>query len=159
LQADAEQIGFMRRAIEIACENVKNNGGPFGALVVKDGQIIAESGNSVVEDADPTAHAEVNAIRKACKALGTHQLDGCEIYSSCEPCPMCLSAIYWARIDRLYFSASKLDAEDAGFLDRFIYDEIALPITERGLKSEQIELENSCNPFKEWGADDTKQEY
>lgn len=149
----------MQRAIEIACKNVKNNGGPFGAVVVKNGRIIAEAGNSVVEDSDPTAHAEINAIRKACKQLGAHFLEGCEIYSSCEPCPMCLSAIYWARIETLFFAASKHDAENAGFLDRFIYDEISLEIHERKLKTIQLNTETASHPFKHWEDENNKQSY
>ena len=100
---------FMLEAIRVANENIENQGGPFGAVIVKDGKIIAASGNSVTTDNDPTAHAEVNTIRKACKQLGTFNLEGCEIYSSCEPCPMCLSAIYWAHIDKLYYATTKDD--------------------------------------------------
>src|ERR1700757_2669307 len=116
---------FMQEAIELSVNNVKSGrGGPFGAVVVKDGRIIAVSANSVTSTNDPTAHAEVNAIREACRALGTFQLDGCEIYTSCEPCPMCLGAIYWARPDRVYFAATAGDAAATGFDYSFLYEEL-----------------------------------
>ena len=115
---------IMQRAIDLASESVKKGGGPFGAVVVKDGKVIAESANSVTPDNDPTAHAEVNAIRLACKKLGTFMLDGCEIYASCEPCPMCLGAIYWAHIKTIYYAGTRSDAAKAGFDDDFIYREI-----------------------------------
>ena len=111
---------FMREAIRISGENVRNGGGPFGAVIVKNGEIIARGANYVVRNCDPTAHAEVCAIRAACQALGTFNLTGCEIYSSCEPCPMCLSAIYWARLDRLYFAGTRCEAAEAGFDDALI---------------------------------------
>jgi tRNA(Arg) A34 adenosine deaminase TadA len=116
---------FLLRAIELANANIKNGtGGPFGAVVVKDGAIIAESGNTVTCDNDPTAHAEVNVIRAACKILGHFQLEGCQLYTSCEPCPMCLGAIYWARPDAVYYAATQKDAAHGGFDDAFIYHEI-----------------------------------
>ena len=119
---------FMREAIRLAVENVKQGtGGPFGAVVVKEGKIIAACANTVTPDCDPTAHAEVNAIREACRKLDTFQLGGCEIYASCEPCPMCLGAIYWARPSRVYYASTKEDAALAGFDDSLIYKEIALP--------------------------------
>lgn len=114
---------FLKRAIALAQESIKNGGGPFGAVIVKNGEIIAETSNSVTKDLDPTAHAEVNCIRQACKKLNTFILDGCEIYASSEPCPMCLSAIYWAHIDKIYFAATKEDAAYGGFDDDFIYKE------------------------------------
>mgnify|MGYP000793825120 FL=1 len=123
---------FMEEAIRLAVENVeKGKGGPFGAVIVKDGQIVAACGNTVTPDNDPTAHAEVNVIRTACRQLGTFQLTGCEIYCSCEPCPMCLGAIYWARPESVYYACTKEDAAEAGFDDSFIYKEIALPEAER----------------------------
>src|SRR5277367_4173438 len=116
----------MRRAIALATENVlPGRGGPFAALVVRDGVVIAEAANSVTTTNDPTAHGEINAIRKACATLGTFTLAGCEIYSSCEPCPMCLAAIYWARLDAIYYGSGQQDAARAGFDDAFLYKEIA----------------------------------
>lgn len=154
-----KQKQFMARAIQLAHDNIGVHGGPFGAVIVKDGEIVAEAGNSVVTTHDPTAHAEVNAIRKACATLETHDLEGCEIYSSCEPCPMCLSAIYWARLDRLYFAASKYDAENAGFRDKFIYDEINLEIDDRNLKTVQINLDNATAPFQRWDDFENREDY
>ena len=114
---------FMRKAIELSIENVKNGGGPFGAVIVKDGEIVATGVNRVTANHDPTAHAEVSAIRAACQKLGTFDLSGCEIYTSCEPCPMCLGAIYWAHLDKIYYGNNKTDAARIGFDDSFIYDE------------------------------------
>ena len=123
-----KQSEFMQEAIQLSIENVKSGkGGPFGAVIVKDGKIIARGANGVTSTNDPTAHAEVVAIRNACKELGTFQLDGCEIYTSCEPCPMCLGAIYWARPDRMYFANTKKNAADINFDDQFIYEELELP--------------------------------
>jgi guanine deaminase len=142
---------FMNRAIELAQFSIENNfGGPFGAVIVKDGVIIGEGFNRVTTNNDPTAHAEVVAIRDACKNMGSFQLEGCEIYSSCEPCPMCLGAIYWARLSVLYFSASKDEASDAGFDDSFIYNEIALPYSERKIQSIQIHSEHTKSVFEKW---------
>lgn len=125
---------FMEEAIRLAVENAKNGtGGPFGAVIVKDGKVIAACGNSVTSDNDPTAHAEVNAIREACRKLGVFQLEGCEVYASCEPCPMCLGAIYWARPAKVYYASTKEDAALAGFDDSFIYKEIALPEAGRSI--------------------------
>ena len=114
---------FMREAIRLANESVENGGGPFGAVIVKDGVIVAGSSNSVTKDNDCTAHAEVNTIRQACKKLNTFDLSGCVIYTSCEPCPMCLGAIYWAHLDRIYYANNREDARDIGFADDFIYEE------------------------------------
>ena len=123
---------LMLRAIELAERNAASvTGGPFGAVVVKDGKVIAEASNTVTVDNDPTAHAEVNAIRKACAALGTFDLSGCELYTSCEPCPMCLAACYWAHIDKVYYAADREDAAAAGFDDSDIYREVALPVDGR----------------------------
>ena len=141
---------FMLEAIRVANENIENEGGPFGAVIVKDGEIIAASGNSVTIDNDPTAHAEVNTIRKACKRLGTFNLEGCEIYSSCEPCPMCLSAIYWAHIDKLYYATTKDDAASIGFDDSFIYHELTLKPEERRVHAEQHDREVALEPFNIW---------
>lgn len=144
---------FMKKAISLAVENVKHqSGGPFGAVIVKDGKIIASSGNTVVPDNDPTAHAEVNAIRRACKALGTFQLTGCDIYTSCEPCPMCLGAIYWARLERVYYACTKDDAADGGFDDSFIYKEIALNGPERTIPFENHRECGAGEEFRLWKA-------
>ena len=129
---------IMRRAIALSEESVKQGGGPFGAVIAKDGEIIAEASNSVTIDNDPTAHAEVNCIRKATRRLGSFDLAGCEIYTSCEPCPMCLGAIYWAHLSHLYFAGTKTDAAEAGFDDAFIYQELPLPISERHLPTEAM---------------------
>jgi guanine deaminase len=141
----------MREAIRRAVENVTSGrGGPFGAIVVKDGRVIAAGINLVTSLNDPTAHAEVSAIREACSALGTFQLTGCELYTSCEPCPMCLGAIYWARPDRVYFGATASDAAEAGFDDSFIYDELKLAHQERKIPFMQMMREEGNEPFREW---------
>src|SRR3954465_5375799 len=133
-----ENESFMREAIRLSVENVEQGkGGPFGAVIVKDGKIIASGTNQVTATNDPTAHAEVVAIRKACKALKSFQLEGCEIYCSCEPCPMCLGAIYWARPDKISYASSKQDGGSVHFDDQFIYDEIALPPDKRKLFTNQ----------------------
>lgn len=150
---------FMKLAIDLSIKNIENGGGPFGAVIVKDGEIIAASANSVTIDNDPSAHAEVNAIREACKKLQTFDLSGCEIYSSCEPCPMCLGAIYWARIDKLYFANTKEDADAIGFSDNFIYDEIAKPYSQRNLKTENFLREEAIKAFEIWAKTENKIEY
>lgn len=151
---------FMKEAIRIAVENVeKGVGGPFGAVVVKNGEIIASCGNSVTPDNDPTAHAEVNAIRKACRKLGDYQLEGCEIYSSCEPCPMCLGAIYWARPHRVYFASTKEDAAKAGFDDSLIYKEITMPEADRSIPFLKQEDSRAGEEFRLWNASGEKVEY
>ena len=142
---------FIERAIELAEANVDNNGGgPFGAVVVKNGEIIAEGSNQVTSSSDPTAHAEIEAIRAACEKLQSHQLDDCIIYSSCEPCPMCLGAIYWARPLALYYAASRHDAADAGFDDSLIYEEFNRTDAERKIKTRRIVSDRSAMPFKKW---------
>lgn len=151
---------FMQMAIDLGQKNVEQgNGGPFGAIVVRDGEIIATGANSVTQLNDPTAHAEITAIRNACKKLDDYQLNECEIYSSCEPCPMCLGAIYWARPKALYFAADKHDAAHAGFDDSFIYDEIKQPISQRKIISRQIAHEDRLKPFYAWDQSETKEEY
>ena len=150
----------MKEAIELSINNVKSGkGGPFGAVVVKDGKIIARGANSVTSSNDPTAHAEVNAIREACKVLNTFQLDDCEIYTSCEPCPMCLGAIYWARPSKVYYANTKADAAEINFDDDFIYKEIAKPLNERNLKFIQMSREEALVAFKEWANKNDKIEY
>lgn len=150
---------LMSKAISIAESNLSTGGGPFGALVVRDGYIISEGSNLVTVENDPTAHAEVVAIRRACQSLGTFDLSGCEIYASCEPCPMCLSAIYWARLDKLYFAASRQDAAKAGFDDSDIYQQVALDIEERRLSSERLLAFESGAPFDAWAKLEGKTEY
>ena len=150
----------MQEAIRLSIENVTSGkGGPFGAVIVKDGQIIARGANEVTSSNDPTAHAEVVAIRNACKALGTFQLDGCVIYTSCEPCPMCLGAIYWARPDKMYFANTKKDAADILFDDQFIYDEIEIPYENRKLVTEQMMREEALEAFQLWSQSVKKIEY
>jgi tRNA(Arg) A34 adenosine deaminase TadA len=151
---------FLKRAIELAQENVKKGqGGPFGAVIVKDGKIIAEGTNLVTSSNDPTAHAEIVAIRNACKELGTFQLSDCEIYSSCEPCPMCLGAIYWARPKRLIFAATRQEAAQAGFDDEFIYQEVSKSIEQRQLPTQQLPIEERMKPFEEWNNTNNKIPY
>ena len=151
---------MMREAIRLSIENVESgNGGPFGAVVVKDGRIIARGSNQVTSTNDPTAHAEVVAIRKACEVLGSFQLDGCEIYTSCEPCPMCLGAIYWARPDRIYYANTKSDAAEINFDDQFIYEELERPISERKLFTEQMLRDEAIVAFQKWSESTDKMEY
>lgn len=151
---------FMSKAIELAEENVKTlNGGPFGAVVVKDGKIVGVGSNKVTVNNDPTAHAEIVAIRDAAKNLGTFDLTGCEIYSSCEPCPMCLGAIYWARFNKLYYAATKDDAAKADFDDSFIYKEFALPKEERSILAVQMMRETAVKVFEEWNKAENKIPY
>ena len=142
---------FMQRAIELAEEGMDSNaGGPFGAVVVKDNEIIAEGYNCVTSTNDPTAHAEIIAIRKACRKLGSFQLDGCAIYSSCEPCPMCMGAIYWARPKKVFYACNREDAAEIDFDDQFIYDELAKEAGERQIEFVQIMREEALPVFKQW---------
>ncbi len=150
---------FMREAIRLSRESVKKGGGPFGAVIVKDGKIIAAASNKVTQDNDPTAHAEVSAIRDAAKKLNSFNLSGCEIYTSCEPCPMCFGAIYWARLDKLYFANTKQDAKNIGFDDSFIYDEINLPYEKRKIPNIQLLQNEAIEAFKDWEAKEDKTEY
>ena len=150
---------FMQRAINLSIENVGNGGGPFGAVIVKDGEIVAEGVNRVTANNDPTAHAEVCAIRAACQHVGSFKLDGCEIYTSCEPCPMCLSAIYWAGIRRIFYGNTKKDAEAINFGDNFIYDEIAKPYSERSIPTEQMMHDEAQEAFRAWEEKEDKVEY
>ena len=151
---------FLQLAIDTALDNIKsNNGGPFGAVIVKDGMLIAKSPNTVTSSNDPTAHAEINAIRLACKELNTFDLSGCEIYSSCEPCPMCLSAIYWARIYKVYYAADRFDAQKAGFDDSFIYNEISISEKERSIYMENAMHKEGQMPFELWQETENKTKY
>jgi len=147
-------------AIALSEQNVKKTlGGPFGAVIVKDGKLIARSANKVTQLNDPTAHAEVSAIRKACKKLNTFDLTGCVIYTSCEPCPMCLGAIYWARISLVYYANTKRDAADIGFDDQFIYDELDLSMHQRKLPIVQLMRDEAQQAFRHWTASGMKIEY
>lgn len=151
---------FMARAIELSIENVRSGqGGPFGAVVVKDGKIIAEGANCVTSTNDPTAHAEIIAIRKACAKLGVFELIDCEVYTSCEPCPMCLGAIYWARLSRVYFASTALDASKAGFDDSLIYREIAKPHSERKIPMIQTMRDEALEAFGAWERQLNKRPY
>lgn len=157
-KADHEK--FMRIAIGLSEQNVKQSaGGPFGAVIVKDGEIVAQSANQVVTLNDPTAHAEVSAIRLACQRLGTYNLEGCTIYTSCEPCPMCLGAIYWAHIDTIYYGNTKTDAAAIGFDDDFIYREFALPPADRKLRIESLLSDEAIAAFKLWQTTESKAGY
>ena len=151
---------YMQEAIKLSIEKMQAGfGGPFGAVVVKDGKIIARGFNNVTSSNDPTAHAEVDAIRKACKELGTFQLDDCELYTSCEPCPMCLGAIYWARPKVVYYGNTKIDAANIGFDDQFIYDEIEKPLAGRSIPMIQFMAEEALDGFKKWEEKANKIEY
>ncbi len=155
-----QQKKFMREAIRLSMENVQSgNGGPFGTVIVKNGKIIATGVNEVTKSNDPTAHAEMIAIRNACEKLNSFQLDGCDIYCSCEPCPMCLGAIYWARPKSIYFANSKKDAAKINFDDNFIYQEIKLPIHERKLTITQLLRDEAQSVFLQWQESENKIEY
>ncbi|WP_432712056.1 nucleoside deaminase [Pedobacter sp.] len=151
---------FMRIAIELAEKNVLESiGGPFGAVVVKDGEIIAQSGNCVTATNDPTAHAEISAIRLACTKLNNFDLTGCVIYTSCEPCPMCLSAIYWSRMATVYYANTKNDAANIGFDDQFIYEELEKPMAERSLPVIQLMRDEAQQAFTLWSQSPMKTDY
>jgi guanine deaminase len=150
---------FMKRAIALAHENIRAGGGPFAAVVVKNGCIVAQGANQVTATNDPTAHAEVVAIRAACKALETFQLTGCDLYTSCEPCPMCLGAIYWARPARVFYAGTANDAARAGFDDAFIYDELKLPHPVRHIPMSQLLHEEGTGVFRAWIAKSDKTPY
>ncbi len=150
---------FMRKAIALSIENIQNGGGPFGAVIVKDGKIVATGINRVTANTDPTAHAEINAIRKASKKLGTFDLTGCEIYTSCEPCPMCLGAVYWAHLDKMYYGNTKADARNIGFNDSFIYDEIELKPEDRQVKTVQLLSGEAIKAFEIWANTENKVAY
>jgi guanine deaminase len=151
---------FMELAIDLAMNNVVTGaGGPFGAVVVKHGKVIAAAANSVTATNDPTAHAEVMAIRQACQALGTFQLDGCDIYTSCEPCPMCLGAMYWARPAMVYYANTRAHAAEAGFDDAFIYDEVGFDPGSRTLKMERLSLPKALEHFDFWVSSQSQVKY
>ena len=150
---------FLQQAIRMAVENVHRGGGPFAALVVKGGMVIASGCNEVTRRNDPTAHAEIMAIREACRTLGSFQLTGCDVYSSCEPCPMCLGAIFWARPERVFFAATRDDAAAAGFDDTLIYQQVSLPQAERAVPMIHLIDPQSARPFQEWANLPQKEEY
>ena len=150
---------LMKKAIELSIGSVNGGGGPFGAVIAREGEIIAEASNSVTIDNDPTAHAEVNAIRRAARKLGSFDLSGCEIYTSCEPCPMCLGAIYWSHIDKIYYANTRKDAAEIGFDDDFIYQEIALPLEKRRKPIEEFIRSEALEAFELWKAKDDRTEY
>ena len=154
-----EDRKFMKMACDLASENIDRGGGPFGAVIVKDGEVIAAAGNSVTLDNDPTAHAEVNAIRKACSLTRNFKLDGCVVYSSCEPCPMCLSALYWAGVSRIYYGNTAADADRISFGDDFIYKEIERPHLERAIPCIHMEGTTAIDSFNKWAAKEDKIEY
>ena len=149
----------MREAIKLASDSVRRGGGPFGAVIVKDGEIIAGSSNSVTIDNDPTAHAEVNTIRQACRKLGTFDLSGAVIYTSCEPCPMCLGAIYWARLGRIYYGNNRKDARDIDFADDFIYEELDRPMSDRTVPIIPLLRDEALESFRLWDEKEDKTEY
>ena len=149
----------MREAIKLSAESVRSGGGPFGAVIVRNGEIIARGENRVTVCNDPTAHAEVSAIREAAARLGTYDLSGCEIYSSCEPCPMCLGAIYWARLDKLYYAGTRADAANVGFDDAHIYEELPLDPSQRELPTQTLLREEAQRVFEAWAEKLDKKEY
>ncbi len=152
-------MDFLQQSIDLAIHSAKNNGGPFGAVVVKDNKIIGTGHNQVTENCDPSAHAEIMAIRDACKNLNDYQLTDCTIYASCEPCPMCMSAIYWARIPKLVFAATAADAAKAGFDDQFIMDELTKPYAARRIDIQHAEHSQSNASFDEWLANSERKKY
>lgn len=150
---------FLRRAIEIAEDGIEKGGGPFGAVIAKEGRVIAESNNKVVLNIDPTAHAEILVIREAARVLGTHHLDDCILYTSCEPCPMCLGAIYWSGINRVVYASGRRDAARAGFDDEMIYNEISLEPSKRQIDFSQVEDPEAAEIFRRWDNYDSKIRY
>lgn len=150
---------FMQMAARLSYDNIDRGGGPFGAVIVKDNEVVATGVNSVTPDNDPTAHAEVNAVRHACRKLGTFKLTGCTIYSSCEPCPMCLSALYWAGIRKVYYGNTKEDAAAIEFSDKFIYDEIAKAPAERHMPGIHVDNRDTIKAFEKWASDPNVTKY
>ena len=150
---------LMKEAIKLSIKNTENEGGPFGAVITKNGEIVSKSVNRVTKDNDPTAHAEILAIREAAKQLKTFDLSGCIIYCSCEPCPMCLGAIYWARIDKIYYACNRSDAKNFGFDDEYLYKEINLPIGQREISSNQLLRKEALEAFNKWEKNEKKTLY
>ncbi len=154
-----EKNFFMMRAIELSIESAKSKGGPFGSVIVKDNKIIAEGSNQVTINNDPTAHGEIVAIRSACQKLNTFNLSGCDLYSSCEPCPMCLSAIYWSRIENVFYANTRIDAKKIDFDDSFIYSEINKDLENRKIKMYQMHRDEALEAFKIWENKEDKIKY
>ncbi|MEX0967740.1 MAG: nucleoside deaminase [Bacteroidia bacterium] len=155
-----EVLRYLRQAAEVALQTMEAGiGGPFGAIIIKDGEVIAASGNAVLQENDPTAHAEVQAIRKACRVLGRYHLDDCTLYATCEPCPMCLGAIYWARIPKVIYGSTRHDAENAGFIDRLLLDEMQKPPSERSVNMTLQPLPEALNLFEVWRQIEEKRTY
>lgn len=151
---------LMQQAIDLSISNINRGGGPFGAVIADaDGKVVGTGANSVTLDNDPTAHAEVNAVRHACKSLGRFKLTGCTVYSSCEPCPMCMSALYWAGVSRLFYGNTKADAKAIDFDDSFIYDQLELPLAERAIPATQMMHDKAIKAFEDWAASETKTKY
>lgn len=150
MKFSADDERFMQMAISLSIDNVNNGGGPFGAVIVRDGEVVATGANRVVPDSDPTAHAEILAIRSACAKLGTFKLTGCTVYTSCEPCPMCLSALYWAGVSRIYYGNTKEDAKAIDFDDSFIYDQLQLSYNQRSIPCEQFMRSDAIKAFELW---------
>jgi guanine deaminase len=150
---------WLRESIRLAIESVRTGGGPFGAIVTRGGEVVGRGRNRVTEMRDPTAHAEVMAIREACRTLDSHQLEGCILYASSEPCPMCLGAIYWARPAEVYFASERNEAAEAGFDDAFIYDEIDLPPGDRRIRMHRVNVRGADEPFRSWRAKRDREEY
>ena len=155
----AEDSKYMEMAINLSIENIDSGGGPFGAVIVRDGEVIATGANRVVPNSDPTAHAEVMAIRNACAKLATFQLSGCTVYSSCEPCPMCLSALYWAGVSRICYGNTKDDAKAINFDDSFIYDQLELGYKKRSIKCEHFMRAEALKAFRKWEEKEDKIPY
>ena len=155
----SEDEKFMQQAIDLSIESVANGGGPFGAVIVRNGEVIATGTNRVTATCDPTAHAEVSAIRAACAKLKEFKLSGCTIYSSCEPCPMCLSALYWAGVERIFYGNTKSDAKAINFDDSFIYDQLELKYEDRSIKCEHFMRSNALRAFRKWDEKTDKIEY
>ena len=155
----SEKNPFMMRAIELSIESAKSKGGPFGSVIVKNNEIIAEGFNKVTISNDPTAHGEIVAIRSACQKLNTFNLSGCDLYSSCEPCPMCLSAIYWSRIENIFYANTRIDAKNIDFDDSFIYSEINKDLENRKIKMHQMHRDEALEAFKIWENKEDKIKY
>ncbi len=159
IQPTPDDFRFMRLAIDLSIENVKHGGGPFGAVIVRDGKVLSTGVNRVTANCDPTAHAEVSAIRAACASIGDFKLSGATVYSSCEPCPMCLSALYWAGVERIFYGNTKDDAKAIDFDDSFIYDQLALPAGHRSILSARLMGAEALEAFKLWQTTPDKVEY
>lgn len=159
MNQDEKHRRFLREAVRLAIRSVEDGGGPFGTVIVRDGEIVAVGTNRVTQDADPTAHAEVVAIRAACEVLESHQLADCDVYASTEPCPMCMGALYWSRPRRVFFASGREEAATAGFDDQFIYDELARSVDARDLDTRRLDIEEAGGEFAAWKSLETRTEY